>query len=475
LGEAASRKIGSNLRRASGSIVEHNQSRYMTRLKGWALRGQISRPLRFITIASVFLSVGNVGLAQTTHVVNQQRPTAQSAPEPASSETWRSSDGLTVLILGDSLGLCGFGKRLDEHFRQMPQVKSTFTYMACGTNPLSWLKERPYTNIKTPCGFWSIESDQIRDRRKEIEDVYGMRRGSIPKSHPVPKLEDLLSQVQPDILVMQTGGNLFDLFPDHKTVRPERDRSALKRFVMPFIARAAGPSSSLRRIYWVGAPTSGRVSKVVQDFVVEQVRVHLGPAGTVIDSRSLVSYPYHHMEPDHEHFEGKDMDEWADKVFETIKQDLSSQPLPAQRLSELLPTIPASTLTQLAAPAEAPPEQMIDVRARLVFKSKPMRIEELMPYQESLVGFLYDVREVLAGQYQDKRILVMHPAHIGLRKQPLRKYRIGRTYKLRVRQLDGTRWNTVKRKDDSGSLDLQPYIQVEDDTKYPEANESTSN
>jgi hypothetical protein len=41
--------------------------------------------------------------------------------------------------------------------------------------------------------------------------------------------------------------------------------------------------------------------------------------------------------------------------------------------------------------------------------------------------------------------------------------------------LEGTRWNTVKRKDDSGLLDLQPYIQVEDDTKYPEASQSTSN
>jgi hypothetical protein len=181
------------------------------------------------------------------------------------------------------------------------------------------------------------------------------------------------------------------------------------------------------------------------------------------------------MEPDHEHFVGEEMDEWADKVFESIKEDLLSQPLPAQRLSELLPTLPSPTPTQVAAPAEPPEEQVIQLRARLVFKSKPMRLEELMPYQESLVGFVYDVREVLAGQYQEKQILVMHPAHIGLRKQPLRKYRMGKTYKLRVRELEGTRWNTVKRKDDSGLVDLQPYIQVEDDTKYPEASQSTSN
>ncbi|HMG05904.1 MAG TPA: hypothetical protein VK581_10605, partial [Chthoniobacterales bacterium] len=58
-------------------------------------------------------------------------------------ENPQSQEGVSVLILGDSLALCGFGKRLDERFRKNPRVKATFTYLACGTNPLSWLKERP--------------------------------------------------------------------------------------------------------------------------------------------------------------------------------------------------------------------------------------------------------------------------------------------------------------------------------------------
>ena len=45
-----------------------------------------------------------------------------------------------------------------------------------------------------------------------------MRRGSVPGSHPVPKIEDLIATIRPDILIMQTGTNLFDLFPDRKTV-----------------------------------------------------------------------------------------------------------------------------------------------------------------------------------------------------------------------------------------------------------------
>src|SRR5262249_28137854 len=47
---------------------------------------------------------------------------------PASADQLRD---LTVLILGDSLGLCGFSKRLDQKFRADPRVKSVFTYCTC--------------------------------------------------------------------------------------------------------------------------------------------------------------------------------------------------------------------------------------------------------------------------------------------------------------------------------------------------------
>jgi hypothetical protein len=113
--------------------------------------------------------------------------------------------GITVLVLGDSLALCGFGKRLDEKIRATSGVKSTFTYMACATQPLSWLKDRPYTTIKTHCGFWTIESVPGSQQAKEMEDMYGIRRHSSPRSYPVPKLEDLLARIRPDILIMQTG------------------------------------------------------------------------------------------------------------------------------------------------------------------------------------------------------------------------------------------------------------------------------
>lgn len=301
-----------------------------------------------------------------------------------------------------------------------------------------------------------------------------MECGAAPfrKYHPVPKLEDLLAKIRPDVLVMQTGGNLFDLFPDHKTVRPQRDGSELRKFVFPFVSKALSEESPLKKIYWVASPVSGRVSQQVQDFVVEQVKDCFGPAATVIDSRQLIAYPYHHLERDREHFIGEDMDVWADKVFGIISKDLSAQSVASLKpLGELFPQIAATTpsvpVASASTPAPGAQDGQLEVVARLVFKSKPLRVADFLPYQESMVGFVYDVRRVLAGEYDDAQVLVMHPAYIGLKKQSLRKYRIGKTYKLRLRELEGTGWSTVKRRDDSGRIDLQPYIQIEDEAKYP--------
>lgn len=408
-------------------------------------------PLVF-AIASIWLFDSNSRGASTT------------APSPQ-----ESARNLNVLILGDSLALCGFGKRLDEKFRQDPRVKATFTYITCATHPLSWLKEKPYTNVKTHCGFWSIESVPNSDHVKELPDVYGMTRGHRPKSHPVPKLDDLLGATNPDILIMQTGGNLFGLFSGRQNVKPNVDAPALRKYLAPFIEKAIAPPSRLRKIYWVAPPTSGRVSKEIQNFVFEQTREDIGGVANVIDSRALVSYPYKHMEPDKEHFIGEDMDTWADKVFAIIDRDLSAQPWSSLKpLNGSIASAPVAAPVPVPTPSEPGKGKGLVVSAKLVSKSKPIYRRQLLPYQEFLVGFVYDVKEVLEGEYAEKQILVMHPAYIGLRRQSLSKYHVGRSYQLQLRELEGSIWSTVKSKDDSGRIDLQPYIRIQDEARYPE-------
>jgi hypothetical protein len=391
--------------------------------------------------------------------------TSPPIPAPPATQPTYSPRSLTVLILGDSLSLCGFGESLDKRFRNDPLVKSTFTYMACGTVPVSWLRRKPFANAKTFCGLWSIESVPGTAKPKEFLDTYGMKGGYRPKPHLVPKLEDLLATIRPDILVMQTGNNLFSLFRDGKTVLPSRHGPILKALIAPFITEAL-KAPSLRKIYWVASPTSGRISKEVQDFVVEQVRSLSTAAVTVIDSRQLVTYPYRHMSADREHFFGAQMDEWAQSVFKIITQNLASGPLSAPKSA----TDASNGQTEPLDPTDTETQTLLSVSGTLVFKSKPLRIEQLLPYQESLVAYIYDVREILQGDYQEGQILVMHPAHIGLTVQPLEKYEVGKSYELHLRELEDTVWATVKSQDESSRIDLVPYIQVEDEIRFPTQN-----
>jgi hypothetical protein len=414
-------------------------------VQGWTLN--LGRFSKRIAIAAIASSIAISSLAQST-------------PTPADP-----ARDLSVLILGDSLGLCGFSKRLDEKFRGDLRVKSVFTYCTCGTNPLSWLKEKPYAHVQTHCGYWSVESRPDSHAIKELRDTYGTPSGHRPRSHQVPKLDDLLATIQPDILVMQTGSNLFGLFSGREKVKPDRDAAMLRKYLVPFVKKAITPPSKLRKIYWVAPPTSGRVSGEVQEFVFEQTQKDIGTATNLIDSRKLISYPYKHMEADKEHFVGEDMNKWADKVWGEIDRDLSAQSWSDVRpLSESL-----AKLAPVSAPSATPATASLVVKAKLVSKTNPIRREELLPYQEFLVGFVYDVEQVIAGKYEEKQILVMHPAYIGLRRQPLGKFRIGRSYELQLRGLDGSIWSTVKSKDDSGRIDLEPYIRIQDETRYPKS------
>lgn len=387
---------------------------------------------------------------------------AQINPDFTPSSTGAvPSHKLRVLILGDSLSLCGFGKRLDTLLRRDRDISAVYTYMACATIPASWLKKGSYTNAKTFCGYWSISSADGQNKPSEFIDGY--ERGHVPKPYRVPKLETLLATTHPDILVMQTGTNLFSLFRDGKTVQPQVQGPILKNLVEPFLVTATTAPSPLRRIYWIGAPISGRVSQEVQQFLFDQLQKLTENRAVLIDSRDMVPYPYRTMARDHEHFFGKQMDQWADAVFWRIKDNLdSTQADSLPKLSDSLTPVSSQAMV-----TENDPGRRLTVRAQLIFRSKPLEVPQLLPYQESLVAFVYRIEQVVNGAYTAKDILVLHPAHIALKPQPLDKYAIGKSFLLQLDPVDGTAWNTTKTSDETGRIDLIPYIQLADEGRLP--------
>lgn len=407
-----------------------------------------------IRILVVLLSAVSMGLPASGQIPLE--------PETEPSPSTTPIKQLKVLILGDSLSLCGFGKRLDTAFRQDPEVAAVFTYMVCGTIPVSWLSQGVFAHAKTFCGYWSIESIEGVAKPKEFLDGYDMGRHHVPKPYPVPKLDSLMSKIQPDIMVMQTGTNLLSLFRDGKTVRPEVQGPVLRKLIQPFLEAASAPSSSLKRIYWIASPTSGRVAANVQEFLFNQLQEMTQGRAVLIDSRTLVSYPYRNMARDREHFFGAQMDEWANKVYSLISNDMVGCHIGSlPRLSEQQSPKPASSSNHQQ------PHSQLTVRAKLIFKSKPLAMAQLLPYQESLVAFLYEIEKVTGGSYTEKDILVLHPAHIGLQPQPLDKYSIGETFLLNLDEVDLTPWNTIKTSDETDRIDLIPYIRTEDENRLP--------
>jgi hypothetical protein len=339
--------------------------------------------------------------------------------------------------------------------------------MACGTNPLSWLKVKPYANIKTYCGYWSIESDPGANKPKELIDTYGRPEGSIPNPHVVPKLEDLLDRLNPDVLVIQCGNNFFSAFEDKVTVRKNYHGEMIRSYIEPLVNTLATQTSRLRKIYWVTPPQVGNVSVEIQEFVHEHIRLNATRVATIIDSRKLTRYPYKSMSADHEHFWGAEADAWGASVHQRITEDWAAQSvwsLPLLNDAQL-------ALAKLVIPkAQAVTEDSLRVMARLVSKTPFPAPEKFAPYQDCLVAYHYAIESVLEGDYPAKEITVMHPAYIRLKKQPVEQMEVGKSFDLRVRKLDASSiWNTIRREDASNAFDLDPYVLEEDEYRHPDS------
>ncbi len=371
----------------------------------------------------------------------------------------KKTDGHSALIIGDSLGLCGFGKRLDQRLRESVHFKKVHTYMACGTVPLSWLQMDGYRNARTLCGFWSIEGEG--KAVKNLQDTYGMSKGYRPAAHAIPKMEELLSRLKPQVLVVQLGTNLHGIFSDNTTVVPERHGPTLKRYIAPFLERLAVPDGSLRKVYWVCPPKSGRMSEAVQDFILATVKREAGKMATVIDSRELIKFPYAGMSADKEHFFGADMTKWADAVYETIQGDLDTAGLPKKLEGLGVQGGPGVVFKEGVKP------DLIRLKVRLASRSPVLDFNQLLPYQESAVIYRYEVLRVLEGKYSDAHVLVCHPAHIRLQAQALNRYSQGGVYEMHLMDLDSSRWSAIKTSDHTGRPELPRYIQMADEKRFP--------
>lgn len=366
--------------------------------------------------------------------------------------------GLRVLILGDSMALNGFADELDACFRACPGVASVHTIAACGSNPLTWMKRAPYAAATTPCGFLRIESTGEPGGIKVERDLYGIPAGHKPATHRVPKIEDLVRDLQPDVLVFQNGNNFFDLFKSAKA-DPAKSRDQMRTYIAPLRQWLASNAPSIRHLYWITPPQTGAVSSEIQQAVFDTIREEIEPAGRVIDSRQLTRYPYQAQSEDRMHFWGEEAFAWGRDCFRVIAADLG------QRRGDSKPSAPEVEIRR-ALPVEED-EGDILLRVRLEKLTPIPSPATFAPYGDLLVAGLYRVVKVKAGRYDEDRIVILHPAYINHQKQSLRISR-WRSHEFWVRELTTeSLWATTRRDDSIAPFELLPYMLIQDEGRHP--------
>ncbi len=387
----------------------------------------------------------------------------------ATSLSKASKKGMKVLILGDSMALSGFADTLDQCLRSCPGVTAVHTVICCGTNPLSWLKTGPYAQAKTRCGFLEIQNDG--GERVEIRDIYGMKKGHKPDAHPIPKIDDLVSKLQPDIIVFQSGNNFFDLFNKGEVI-DKKSGSVIRAHISPLVTWMISSAPSVKKWYWVTPPQAGNVTTEVQTFLFDSIKENVDGYAVMVDSREITHYPYPIQDRDRMHFSGQASHDWGRDSFRLICKDLAKVNVP--KLPSLVSVAAAKALVTapVAIPVEEPPTPAATVRlrAKLVATSKIPRKQDLTTYGEYLAVYLYDVLEVKSGTYEDSQLLLWHPAYIQKEEQDLSRYKIGKEYEMEIAELDEiSLWATTRRSPENENPDLIPYMLVDDINRHPDA------
>lgn len=321
----------------------------------------------------------------------------------------------------------------------------------------------PYTKASTRCGFMRIETVSGKDKPDREDDCYGMTKGHKPSAHRVPKIEDLIKRIKPDIIVFQNGNNFFDFFKEGQIIQNDRHSKLIRAHVIPMLRWLASDAEGVKKFYWVSPPEAGNVTPEVQQFVFDVMNNEVEKIGVMLDSRKVTSYPYKNQDKDKMHFWGNAAIDWGDDIFRLIAEDLAAHDI------HTTPAITERGIDFSDPLDKKAKEGEITLRLRLKAKTDVPKPETFAPYGEFLVGYLYDVLEVSSGKYTEKEMLLLHPAYIKHSAQDLSKYTIGKVTTVTVSEIgDDSLWTTVHRRDNVGSPELYPFMINDDIKRHPD-------
>ncbi len=316
-----------------------------------------------------------------------------------------------VLYLGDSLSIGAFGTTLDSSLRSSGfEVR---TVVAGGASPYYWLKN--YQALPCTIGFW------------EKTDTSEKRVGYV---RAVPKLEDLIADSKPNVVVVQTGINLYATLRSKRRTKEENVEEVRSLIDQMCFSIAQGGAIS----YWVLPPQSHeeRYSREIQDELALLMRSVVEKyEGTVFESQKVTKFVDPYPATDGIHYGPEEARGWAVQVSRHFNDFMRVKPSVAPKtIVRALPLQDTSGKSSGVPLAAANDESTVDAAVevelllRLEEKSEIKNPAEL-DYANALGVFEYRVVRDVRGNYPFDRIRVAQGIVFGRKLTSAASHEIG--------------------------------------------------
>ena len=368
--------------------------------------------------------------------IKKRKNASRQAAQEARMHIDRTSGAKRILYLGDSMSMGAFGRTFDTRLREAGF--SVYTYVAGGATPYYWLSR--YAPIASNIGFW---------HKSPVED---MRIRSIDA---VPKVEGLIKDCEPDIVVVQTGTNLYASLVSKRRTREGNIRE------VEGLCRNMAKASTRDGIqcYWIAPPSSHpeRYPVNLQQEMEDLMKRVVGEYGRVFDSRRVTEYIDSYPKNDGIHYGPTEAKQWAGIVADdfvhyargkrTARLPSGRGELPSGRgelpsgRGELpvggvnLPDVPVNRGESKPLIPRDISWGEIDVTIQLATKTN-LPPKSIVTYKSCLVLYEYEVIEVHSGYYPLETIRVAHYGVLNRKATVKARYKIGAERSWQIVPLD---------------------------------------
>ena len=340
-----------------------------------------------------------------------------------------------VLYLGDSMSLGAFGRTFDESLRK--DGHQVFTVVAGGATPYYWLKSHP--PILCDIGFWKKtprEESRIRFIKK------------------VPKVEDLLKEINPSVVVVQTGTNLYAELRSRRRSTQENER-VVERLIEEMCQVVTRED---RRLYWITPPDShsARYPVALQEKMASIMKRVAGRFGEVYDSRKVTKFTDPYPKTDGIHYGPTEARAWGQLVaadFSNFTGNLSSRGVVVAKAEP----IENEPVVVRAVPIEEPEEKLVPrpterplppaanwtpnalgsngsvvMEMELVAKSEMPKHTSEFTYRRALAVYEWKVIRCSSKNYPLENIRVAHMVYIDKKFTAASRYEPGKRFTVEL-------------------------------------------